>query len=131
VPDFITKMLENKQLGRKTKAGFFKRDKGPKGENIDHTLDWKTGQYRLKAKLDAPSLKVTKAIHEPGARIKALVNTPDRAGVFAWRITRDTLAYASRRLGEISDTIVDIDNGLRWGFAWELGPFETWDAIGA
>jgi 3-hydroxyacyl-CoA dehydrogenase len=130
VPDFITKMLENKQLGRKTKAGFFKRDKGPKGENIDHTLDWKTGQYRLKAKLDAPSLKVTKAIHEPGARIKALVNTPDRAGVFAWRITRDTLAYASRRLGEISDTIVDIDNGLRWGFAWELGPFETWDAIG-
>jgi 3-hydroxyacyl-CoA dehydrogenase len=130
VPDFMTRMLENKQLGRKTKAGFFKREKGPKGENIDYTLDWKTGQYRLKAKLDAPSLKVTKGIHDPGARIKSLVNAPDRAGVFAWRITRDTLAYASRRLGEISDTIVDIDNGLKWGFAWELGPFETWDACG-
>ena len=130
MPEFITKMVENKQLGRKSKAGFFKREKGPKGENVDFTLDWKTGQYRLKAKLDAPSLKVTKGIHDPGARIKALVNAPDRAGVFAWRITRDGLAYSSRRLGEISDTIVDIDHGLTWGFNWELGPFEIWDALG-
>jgi 3-hydroxyacyl-CoA dehydrogenase len=130
VPEFITRMVENKQLGRKTKAGFFKREKGPKGENIDYALDWKTGQYRLKAKLDAPSLKVTKGIHDPGARIASLVNAQDRAGAFAWRITRDTLAYSSRRLGEISDTIVDIDNALRWGFNWELGPFETWDALG-
>jgi 3-hydroxyacyl-CoA dehydrogenase len=130
VPEFITKMVENKQLGRKTKAGFFKREKGPKGENVDYTLDWKTGQYRLKAKLDAPSLKQTKGIHDAGARIKTLVNAQDRAGAFAWRVTRDALAYTSRRLGEISDTIVDIDHGLTWGFNWELGPFETWDAIG-
>src|SRR3972149_1973908 len=113
--EFITKMGEDKQLGRKSKAGFFKREKGPKGENVDFTLDWKTGQYRLKAKLDAPSLKVTKGIHDPGARIQALVNAPDRAGVFAWRITRDGLAYSSRRLGEISDTIVGIDHGLPGG----------------
>ena len=130
MPEFITKMVENKQLGRKTKAGFFKREKGPKGENIDYTLDWKTGQYRPKAKLDAPSLKITRGLHDPGARIKALVNATDRAGVFAWRITRDGLAYSSRRLGEISDTIVDIDHGLTWGFNWELGPFEIWDALG-
>ena len=130
MPEFITKMVENKQLGRKTKAGFFKREKGPKGENIDYTLDWKTGQYRPKAKLDAPSLKVTRGLHDPGARIKALANATDRAGVFAWRITRDGLAYSSRRLGEISDTIVDIDHGLTWGFNWDLGPFEIWDALG-
>jgi 3-hydroxyacyl-CoA dehydrogenase len=130
MPEFITRMVENKQLGRKTKAGFFKREKGPKGENVDFTLDWKTGQYRPKAKLDAPSLKVTRGLHDPGARIKALVNAADRAGVFAWRITRDGLAYSSRRLGEISDTIVDIDHGLTWGFNWELGPFEIWDALG-
>ncbi len=130
MPEFITRMVENKQLGRKTKAGFFKREKGPKGENVDFTLDWKTGQYRPKAKLDAPSLKVTKGLHDPGARIKALVNAADRAGAFAWRITRDGLAYSSRRLGEISDTIVDIDHGLTWGFNWELGPFEIWDALG-
>ena len=130
VPEFVTKMVENKQLGRKTKAGFFKREKGPKGENIDHTLDWRTGQYRPKAKLDAPSLKQTKGIHDAGTRIKTLVNAQDRAGAFAWRVTRDVLAYTSRRLGEISDTIVDIDRGLTWGFNWDLGPFETWDAIG-
>jgi 3-hydroxyacyl-CoA dehydrogenase len=130
VPDFITRMVEKGQLGRKTKAGFFKREKGAKGENIDHVLDWKTGQYRLKAKLDAPSLKATKGIHQPGARIATLVRADDRAGAFAWRIIRDTLAYSSRRLGEISDTIVDIDNALKWGFNWELGPFETWDVLG-
>jgi 3-hydroxyacyl-CoA dehydrogenase len=130
VPDFITRMVENGQLGRKTKAGFFKREKGAKGENIDYVLDWKTGKYRPKAKLDAPSLKATKGLHDPGKRLAALVNAPDRAGAFAWRIIRDTLAYSSRRLGEISDTVVDVDNALRWGFNWELGPFETWDALG-
>jgi 3-hydroxyacyl-CoA dehydrogenase len=130
MPEFITRMIENKQLGRKTKGGFFKREKGPKGENIDHVLDWTTGAYRLKAKLDAPSLKTTKGIHDPGKRIRTLATANDRAGSFAWRITRDALAYSSRRLGEISDTIVDIDNGLKWGFNWELGPFETWDALG-
>ena len=130
MPDFITKMVENKQLGRKTKAGFFKREKGAKGENIDFTIDWKSGQYRPKAKLDAPSLKTTKGIHDPGQRIKTLVNATDRAGTFAWNITRDGLAYSSRRLGEISDTVVDIDNALKWGFNWELGPFEIWDALG-
>ncbi len=130
VPDFVTKMVENKQLGRKTKAGFFKREKGAKGENVDFTLDWQTGQYRPKAKLDAPSLKQTKGIHDSGARIKTLVNADDRAGAFAWRVTRDALAYSSRRLGEISDTIVDIDHGLTWGFNWDLGPFEIWDTLG-
>jgi 3-hydroxyacyl-CoA dehydrogenase len=130
VPDFVTKMVENKQLGRKTKAGFFKREKGPQGENVDFTLDWRTGQYRPKARLDAPSLKQTKGIHDSGTRIKTLVNADDRAGAFAWRVTRDALAYSSRRLGEISDTIVDIDHGLTWGFNWDLGPFEIWDALG-
>ncbi len=130
IPEFIARMVEKKQLGRKTKAGFFKREKGPKGENVDYALDWRTGEYRLKAKLDAPSLKQTKGIHDAGARIRTIVNAQDRAGAFAWRVTRDALAYTSRRLGEISDTIVDIDHGLTWGFNWDLGPFETWDAIG-
>ncbi|HUK13593.1 MAG TPA: 3-hydroxyacyl-CoA dehydrogenase/enoyl-CoA hydratase family protein [Thermoanaerobaculaceae bacterium] len=130
MPEFVERMLANKQLGRKTKAGFFKREKGPKGENVDYVLDWTTGQYRLKAKPDAPSLKAAKGIHDPGARIRTLAHADDRAGRFAWRLLRDALAYSSRRLGEISETIVDIDNGLKWGFNWELGPFETWDALG-
>jgi len=130
VPDFIKTMQEKGLLGRKTKAGFFKREKGPQGENVDFVLDWQTGQYRPKAKLDAPSLKQTRKIHDPGERIRTLVGATDRAGAFAWRVTRDVLAYASHRLPEISDTIVDVDNALKWGFNWELGPFETWDALG-
>jgi 3-hydroxyacyl-CoA dehydrogenase len=130
IPDFITKMVEQGLLGRKAKGGFFKREKGPGGEKQDFTLDWKTMEYRPKQKLDAPSLKATKKLHDPGERIRALIDADDRAGVFAWRLLRDTLAYSARRLGEISDTIVDMDNALKWGFNWELGPFETWDAVG-
>jgi len=130
VPEFIGKMVEQGLIGRKAKGGFFKRDKAPDGSKQDFTLDWKTLEYRPKEKLDAPSLRATKKIHKPGERIRTLVTADDRAGVFAWRLLRDTLAYSSRRLGEISDTIVDIDNALKWGFNWELGPFETWDEIG-
>jgi 3-hydroxyacyl-CoA dehydrogenase len=130
IPEFVTKMVEQKLIGRKAGAGFFKREKGPGGEKKDFVLDWKTMAYRAKAKLDAPSLKAAKGIHDAGQRIKTVASADDRAGRFAWRLLRDTLAYSSRRLGEISDTIVDIDNALRWGFNWELGPFETWDALG-
>jgi 3-hydroxyacyl-CoA dehydrogenase len=130
VPGFVAQMVERKLIGRKAGAGFFKREKGPGGEKTDLALDWKTLAYRPKQRLDAPSLKATKGIHDPGVRIRTLVAADDRAGRFAWRVMRDTLAYSSRRLGEISDTIVDIDNALKWGFNWELGPFETWDALG-
>ncbi|MGC8916668.1 MAG: 3-hydroxyacyl-CoA dehydrogenase/enoyl-CoA hydratase family protein [Thermoanaerobaculum sp.] len=130
VPEFVTRMVEQKMLGRKSGAGFFKREKGPGGEKQDFVLDWKTFSYRPKQRYDYPSLKVTKNIHDPGERIKTLVAADDRAGKFAWRVLRDTLAYTSRRLFEIADTIVDMDNALKWGFNWELGPFETWDALG-
>ena len=130
IPPFMATMIERRQLGRKTKAGFFKREKDAKGGNIDLVLDWRTGEYRPKRKLDAPSLKAAKATHDPGARIRTVATASDRAGAFAWRTLRDGLAYSSRRLGEISDTIVDIDAAMRWGYNGELGPFETWDALG-
>jgi 3-hydroxyacyl-CoA dehydrogenase len=130
VPNFVRTMVERGQLGRKAKAGFFKREKDAKGEPIDYVIDWRTGEYRLKQRMDAASLKAAKAIHDPGQRIAAVVGGSDRASAFAWRALRDVLAYSSRRLGEIADTITDIDNALKWGFAWELGPFETWDALG-
>ncbi|BCW93916.1 MAG: putative 3-hydroxyacyl-CoA dehydrogenase [Thermoanaerobaculum sp.] len=130
VPEFVTRMVEQKMLGRKSGAGFFKREKGANGEKQDFVLDWKTFNYRPKQRYDFPSLKATKNIHDPGERIKTLAFAEDRAGKFAWRVLRDTLAYTSRRLFEIADTIVDIDNALKWGFNWELGPFETWDALG-
>ncbi len=130
VPDFVQRMIEAGALGRKAKAGFYKREKQPDGKKVTLVIDWKTGEYRPKEKYRYPSLGKARNIHDVRERVKTVVFADDRAGAFAWRITRDTLAYTSRRFGEIADTIVDIDNALKWGFNWELGPFETWDALG-
>ncbi len=132
MPEFFERMLEAGALGRKTKdkGGFTKVEKDPSGAKNKLILDWKTGAYRPKQKLAAPSLGKAKGTHEVGKRLRDLVAADDRAGVFAWRILAETLAYSSYRLGEIANTVVDVDNALRWGFNWELGPFETWDVLG-
>ena len=130
MPEFVTRMIESGALGRKAKAGFYKMEKAADGSKTKLAIDWKTGQYRPKERPAIPSLGRAKGTHDVRKRLKDLVNADDRGGAFAWRLMRDTLAYSSRRLGEISDTIVDIDNALRWGFNWDLGPFEAWDALG-
>ncbi|MCJ7753913.1 MAG: 3-hydroxyacyl-CoA dehydrogenase/enoyl-CoA hydratase family protein, partial [Thermoanaerobaculales bacterium] len=132
VPDFIQKMIEAGSLGRKTKAkgGFYRMEKDAAGKKNTLVIDWKTGEYRPKERPDIPSLKKAKATHDVKARLRDLVFADDRAGAFAWRLMRDTLAYSSMRFGEISDSIVDIDNALRWGYNWDLGPFEAWDVLG-
>jgi len=132
IPEFITKMISAGSLGRKTKAkgGFYRIQKEDDGSKTKLVIDWKTGDYRPKARPDIPSLKKAKKTNDVRQRLREVVNADDRAGVFAWRLIRDTLAYSSVRFGEISDSIVDIDNALRWGYNWDLGPFETWDLLG-
>jgi 3-hydroxyacyl-CoA dehydrogenase len=126
-PDYITKMIEKGQLGDKSKGGFYKKV----GNDIQ-TLDPKTGEYRAKAG-NADIAKATKEvakIEDPRARVKALVAAPGAAGEFAWTVLSRSLAYAARRIPEITDSIEAIDNAMKWGYAWDLGPFETWDALG-
>jgi len=130
VPEFLQKMIENGQLGRKAKAGFYKREKDANGKKVTLAFDWKTGEYRPKVRPDIPSIKKAKGIHDVEERLRTVVFADDRGGAFAWRVTRDTLVYTSHRFGEIADSLVDIDNALKWGFNWELGPFEMWDALG-
>jgi 3-hydroxyacyl-CoA dehydrogenase len=132
VPEFIQKMIEAGSLGRKTKntGGFYRMQKEADGSKTKLVVDWKTGEYRPKQRPDIPSLKKAKATHDVRQRLKDVVFADDRAGAFAWRLMRDTLAYSSRRFGEISDSIVDIDNALCWGYNWDLGPFEAWDVLG-
>lgn len=132
VPDFVKAMIADGALGRKTKAkgGFTGIRKNSDGSKTKLVLDWKTGERREKASYRYTSLGQAKKTHDVRTRIKDLVEADDRAGAFAWALLRDTMAYTSRRFGEISDTIVDIDNSLKWGFNWALGPFETWDALG-
>ena len=132
VPEFISKMIEAGSLGRKTrdKGGFYRIQKEADGSKTKLVIDWKTGEYRPKERPNIPSLKKAKKTHDVKERLRDLVFADDRAGAFAWRLLRDTLAYSSVRFGEISDSIVDIDNALRWGYNWDLGPFETWDVLG-
>ena len=126
-PAYITAMIEKGILGDKTKGGFYKKT----GDGL-MTLDPKTGEYRAKGG-DPEIAKATKSvakIEDPRERVKKLVATPGPVGDFAWTVLSRSLAYAARRIPEITESIEAIDNGMKWGYGWELGPFETWDALG-
>ncbi len=130
IPDVLSGLVSKGALGRKSGAGFFRAVKKDMGKKEILVLDYKTGEYVSQVKPDIPSLKQAKKFHDPGERIKSVVFADDRAGAFAWRVMKDVLAYSANRMGEIADRIVDVDTGMKWGFNWELGPFETWDALG-
>jgi 3-hydroxyacyl-CoA dehydrogenase len=112
-------------LGDKTNGGFFKRDRGRA-----LTLDLQKFEYRMRREANFPSLEVAKKIKSVSERLPTLVYADDRAGAYLWRTLSETLVYAANRVPEIVDTIVEIDNAMKWGFGHELGIFEMWDAIG-
>ncbi len=128
VPDFVEKMVENGLLGDKTKQGFYKKVKGAAGSEI-HALDYNTMEYVPQRKPDLPILDELKKMDRK-AGLQKLVYSEDRAGQFAWKTVKRTLLYCAARVPEIADDVVSVDRAMRWGFNWELGPFETWDAIG-
>src|SRR6266849_5656737 len=130
MPDFITKMIERGLLGNKTKAGFYKRQKAADGKREILTLDPATLEYRAAEKVKLSSLEMAKNIEDTAERIKALAWAKDRVGAFLWKTLARTLCYTAERIPEIADTVVEIDRAMQWGFNWELGPFEVWDAIG-
>jgi 3-hydroxyacyl-CoA dehydrogenase len=130
MPEFVAKMLERGLLGNKTKAGFYKRQKGESDKREILTLDTATFDYRPAQKVKLPSLEMVKNIEDTAERIKTLVWSKDRAGAFLWKTFARTLCYAADRIPEIADTVVEVDRAMQWGFNWELGPFEAWDAIG-
>jgi 3-hydroxyacyl-CoA dehydrogenase len=129
IPDFIQKMIEKNWLGNKTGQGFYKRIKSATGRET-LALDYKTLEYHPAQKIKYSSLDAAKAASGAANKIKALVSAEDRAGQFAWKVVSDSLLYAARRIPEIAEDVYNVDNAMKWGFNWELGPFETWDAMG-
>ncbi|MBW2057918.1 MAG: enoyl-CoA hydratase/isomerase family protein [Deltaproteobacteria bacterium] len=129
LPGFVQKMVENRWLGLKTGQGFYKKISSDGKEEI-LVLDYNTLDYRPRQKVSIPSLDVAKNTDDVRQRISSLVYARDRAGDFAWKVLKKTLLYCAGKVPEISDEIVHIDRAMRLGFNWELGPFETWDAIG-
>ncbi len=129
VPDFMERMIERGWLGEKRGQGFYKRV-GKGAEKEIHAIDRKTLEYHLAQKVKFPSLEAVRVIEDLPQRLRALVAGTDRAGQFLWSLYRDFFLYSAQMIPEISDRIVEIDRAMRWGFAFQLGPFETWDALG-
>ncbi len=130
LPDFVKHMGENKWLGDKTGQGFYKKVKGADGKSEIHALDLNTLEYKPSQKVKFATLELTKSIDKLADRFKVLVSGQDKAGEF-YRLSFGSLfAYVSNRVPEIADQLYKIDDALRAGFGWELGPFETWDALG-
>ncbi len=129
-PEFLTNMINRGILGNKTKGGFYKKQKGEGEKQEIWTLDYASLEYRPSQKVKLPALDMAKNIEQTSERIKQLVWGKDRTGAFLWKTFSRTMRYAANRIPEIADTVVEIDRAMRWGFNWELGIFETWDAIG-
>jgi 3-hydroxyacyl-CoA dehydrogenase len=129
LPDFMTRMISNGQLGNKTRQGFYKKEMVDGKRKIFY-FDYKSGEYAPLEKTKFPSIMAVKQVDDPGQKVKMVVSGNDRGAEFAWKSIRDTLIYALNRIPEIADDVVNIDNAMRWGFNWEIGPFEMFDAIG-
>ncbi|PYU53773.1 MAG: 3-hydroxyacyl-CoA dehydrogenase [Acidobacteria bacterium] len=135
VPALVEEMAKRGWLGDKTGQGFYKKVKG-EGEKEILTLDVNTMEYRARQKARFASFEMGKAIEDTRERLRALVGPVlegqkgDKAQQFLWGALSEMCLYAARRVPEISDNVVDVDRAMRWGFAWELGPFEIIDAIG-
>lgn len=137
VPEVLHKMVEKNLRGDKTGKGFYQKTK----EGI-LSLDLKTQEYKAQQKVRYDSLGAAKNAQTPEDRIRAVLGGSDRAAQLAWKATAEMWAYSSRSIGPrseadgnaadpaIADDVLNVDRAMRWGYAWDLGPFEMWDAYG-
>ena len=132
MPSYLTHLVENKWLGNKSGKGFYYKsdEKDAGGKNVIYSLNLKTLEYEVPNKTQLASLGVSKQTDELGPRLKAIITMEDAGAQLIKRSLAGLFAYASNRIPEISDNIYSIDDALKAGFAWDLGPFEYWDAIG-
>jgi 3-hydroxyacyl-CoA dehydrogenase len=157
-PDFLRRMVERGLLGRKSSAGFYKKVKVGADEAVGEgapgsdkagtatartdtdvapaprdeilTLNLETLEYRAALPARLLELEEAAAITDPGERLRAVVLGRGRTAEAVWRMLAPTFTYAAQRVGEICDDAAAIDRAMRWGYNWELGPFEAWDALG-
>lgn len=130
LPDYIAKMVDNNWLGSKTGQGFYKKSKDADGNRKILSLDLETLEYREKARVSFPTLDMAKPIDDLKQRTKMLVQGKDKAGDFYRQMFGGLFAYVTNRIPEISEDLYKIDDAIKAGFGWELGPFETWDILG-
>ena len=129
-PEFLKTMVERGMLGNKTGGGFYKEIKDERGKKKFYALNLETLEYEKPEKFFFDSITNAEMYDTPAERLRYITAQDDRAAKFIWNITAHYLAYASHRVPEIADDIVSIDAAMKWGFAHEAGPFETWDMLG-
>lgn len=127
IPQFLQHMVVKGLVGDKAGGGFYRKDRATgKIEAFDPAaLD-----YRPRVNIAIPSIAEAARIEDPGERLQRVVFADDQAGEIAWPVISRMIAYAAHRVPEIADGVAPIDAAMRWGYHWELGPFETWDALG-
>jgi len=130
VPAFVETMVEKGLLGEKTKQGFFKATKDENGKRKILTLNLSTFEYEDRGKVKVPEVESIKGLATAAERTKALLALDGTVGEFMRRVTYPMLHYAASKVGVVADSFVEIDNGLKWGYGWELGPFEIFDILG-
>ncbi len=130
LPAYVQKMEEHKWLGDKTKQGFYKKTKTPEGKTEILALDLKTLEYKPQQKVKSSTLEMTKPVENLRDRMKIFAKGKDKAGELFRHSSFGLFEYVSDRIPEISDELYRIDDAMRAGFGWELGPFELWDAVG-
>lgn len=130
IPEYVQKMVENNWLGSKTGQGFYKKTKDGNGKKQILELNLKTLEYQESQRAKFATLDAAKAVDDLNERMKVLYGGKDKAGDFYRRSFNGLFSYVSHRIHEISDELYRIDDAMKAGFGWELGAFETWDAIG-
>jgi len=129
LPPFVERMVERKMVGEKVGQGFYKRVKSTTGESEILTLDPATLEYRPRKSPRLPSLEAAAAIADLRERVRTLYEGKDRVGEFLRQTLGPTLEYTAKVTPQIAHSPDDVDRVMRWGFGWELGPFELLDAI--
>ena len=127
VPSHMQQMIDRGWLGEKRGQGYYKR---VGKEKEIHAIDRHTLEYHPAQKVKFPAADAVRTVEDLPRRLRTLVAGADRVGQFLWNLYRDFFLYSAQMVPEISDRVVEIDRAMRWGFAFDLGPFETWDALG-
>ncbi|NOX34884.1 MAG: 3-hydroxyacyl-CoA dehydrogenase/enoyl-CoA hydratase family protein [Deltaproteobacteria bacterium] len=130
LPGFFDTMMEKKMLGNKTRGGFYKREKNKAGKPEFKVLNTQTFEYESFENPAFPCLEEAKKVKTVPEKLNCVIYGKDRGARFVWKTMARTLIYAANCIPEISDTILEIDNAMRWGYNASFGPFQTWDAIG-
>ena len=130
VPEFVKTMVEKKMLGNKTQGGFYKTELTPEWKKLRKVIDPATLEYVDLVRPSFPCLDEAKKKGSLPEKIKCVLTGDDKGAKFAWKMAANSFQYAANRIPEISDTVIEIDNAMKWGYNFEMGPFEMWDTYG-